>query len=611
MSARPRTAQELIHWLETGGGARWVLLGALLFCGLALSSVVAWMQFHGAASEATLAQADMAPPDRTGRGIHDRRSIIRRRWRFFGRGGSASTRPSLSRGLPGPLYPMVIAAPLCGPRPHPVRKALFAPAPAPPYGYAADYFLLALNLLLFWLAIWLAFDLARRLFGAPAGWLAALALFVSLPAWQQVVAVNGTALMMVLVARGIPRVVAGGVGGGPAAALAPALAPWAPSAAPSSSPSIPRAPSSPSRRGASARRFGAGAAVARARLVLAGGFALVAGPWVARNLGGHGSPRSGSRSRTSPSRPATRPPSPPSSGRRSRRSCPDRAEQARATRRSPRSRRRLRSRVWSGGAMWLLAFFAAGWLYVFRSGPVNRLRWLFAASLLVLVASQAVFNSGDSERQAVVWLCPAHHRLRRRVSSSSCSAATRCSASWPRACAAALLILQALPLAHDALDPHWLHFQYPPYFPQLFQGMRRQLDASDAGGTLRPHGGRAGGPRVVRRTRAWAQPATLHDFYEVQVEQPTGELLLTPKTLDRPFFSDLNAQRQGPGLPDGRGSPDRRVGRGLRGPPHRARFPREFPAFGPTEAGREPVRSRQSRSLSGGRARWSQSFPKN
>jgi hypothetical protein len=47
-------------------------------------------------------------------------------------------------------------------------------------------------------------------------------------------------------------------------------------------------------------------------------------------------------------------------------------------------------------------------------------------------------------------------------------------------------------------------------------------------------------------SRTWAQPATLHDFYAVQVEQPTGELLLTPKTLDRPFFSDLNARSKAP-----------------------------------------------------------------
>ena len=36
--------------------------------------------------------------------------------------------------------------------------------------------------------------------------------------------------------------------------------------------------------------------------------------------------------------------------------------------------------------------------------------------------------------------------------------------------------------------------------------------------------------------RVWAQPARLHDFYAITLEQSIGELLLTPKTLDRPFF---------------------------------------------------------------------------
>ena len=69
MSGRPRTAQELIHWLEMGGGARWVRILALLVCGLAVSILVSWFQFHGAASEATLAQADMARQIAEGRGF--------------------------------------------------------------------------------------------------------------------------------------------------------------------------------------------------------------------------------------------------------------------------------------------------------------------------------------------------------------------------------------------------------------------------------------------------------------------------------------------------------------------------------------------------------------
>jgi polysaccharide biosynthesis transport protein len=57
MSGRARTTQELIHWLEMGEGARWVRLGALVLAAVIVSAAVAWKQFHGAASEATLAQA--------------------------------------------------------------------------------------------------------------------------------------------------------------------------------------------------------------------------------------------------------------------------------------------------------------------------------------------------------------------------------------------------------------------------------------------------------------------------------------------------------------------------------------------------------------------------
>ncbi|OYU98493.1 MAG: hypothetical protein CFE26_27495, partial [Verrucomicrobiales bacterium VVV1] len=59
MSSRPRTAQEFIHWLELGAGARWIRLAAVLLGTLALSVLIAFKQFHGPVSERTLAQADV------------------------------------------------------------------------------------------------------------------------------------------------------------------------------------------------------------------------------------------------------------------------------------------------------------------------------------------------------------------------------------------------------------------------------------------------------------------------------------------------------------------------------------------------------------------------
>jgi hypothetical protein len=76
--------------------------------------------------------------------------------------------------------------------------------------------------------------------------------------------------------------------------------------------------------------------------------------------------------------------------------------------------------------------------------------------------------------------------------------------------------------------------------------MSRQLRASGMEGRYGLMADIPAGLAWYGNSRTWAQPATLHDFYAVQVEQPTGELLLTPKTLDRPFFSDLNARSKAP-----------------------------------------------------------------
>jgi hypothetical protein len=537
MTVRPRTTQELIHWLEVGGGKRWVLLGALFVCGLSLSLVISWRQFHGAASESTLVQADMARQIASGRGFTTRVNYPQAVAFLGARGVRFDPAVPYPEVYQAPLYPLVIAGSLRL-MPHSVRESLFGPVPAPPYGFGADYLLLGLNLVLFWLAIWLAFDLGRRLFGAPAGWLAAIALFLSVPVWQQVVAVNGTALMMVLALgafhawwraesaedlrrAALPLGALGALCGAlflteySAGALAAVALAW------------------------SARRF-TGAARWRALGLIAGGFAAVAAPWIVRNLAVTGLPVGLAVQNVALKFGDTT--AEPSVFRATLSAALPPIELNKVSNKVLSTlQETLRTRVWSGGAMWLVAFFTAGWLYVFKSPPVNRLRWLFTASLLVLAASQAAFNSGESERLAVVWLSPLIIVFGAGFFFVLLSS-NPVLGSWPRLCAAALLTLQAIPLAHDALDPHWLHFQYPPYFPQLLQGMRRQLDVSDASGRYGLMADVPAGLAWYGGTRVWAQPATLRDFYAVQIEQPTGELLLTPRTLDRPFFSDLNAK---------------------------------------------------------------------
>jgi hypothetical protein len=109
------------------------------------------------------------------------------------------------------------------------------------------------------------------------------------------------------------------------------------------------------------------------------------------------------------------------------------------------------------------------------------------------------------------------------------------------------MVAQALPLAHDALEPRRLHFQYPPYFPALFQGMRLELERRGAVGRFGLMADVPAGVAWYAGVRAWAQPPRMRDFYAVTIQQPIGELLLTPRTLDRPFFSELNARPILPG----------------------------------------------------------------
>jgi hypothetical protein len=195
---RSRTIQEWIHWLEAGAGAQRVRLAAVLLCTLALSLLIAWKQFQGPGTEATLRQADLGRQIARGAGFTTLVNYPQVHAVLEPSGhGFDDSRP-LPELYEAPLYPLLIAA---GLRvfPESLREKLFAQAPQPPDGFAADYFLLGLNLLLFWLAAWQTYDLGRRLFEPRVGWLAAFGLLLSVPIWQQVVAVNGLPLMMVLV----------------------------------------------------------------------------------------------------------------------------------------------------------------------------------------------------------------------------------------------------------------------------------------------------------------------------------------------------------------------------------------------------------------------------
>ncbi|MBI4625902.1 MAG: glycosyltransferase family 39 protein [Verrucomicrobia bacterium] len=542
----PRTAQEFIHWLEMGRGALWIRLAAVLAGALALSLLVAWKQFRGPTSEATLIQADTGRQLARGEGFSTLVNFPQTVAVLRARGVRFDPQQPYPELHQAPLYSLVIAGAL---RLVPAarREALFASAPVPPDGFAADYFLLGLNLALLWLAAWLTFDLARRLFEPRVGWLAALALLLSVSVWQQTVTVNGTPLLMVLMLGAFllwqrleSAVEAGGAERPPLAWLGLLgaacgllfLAEYSAGALVLVA------------FGYAAVRF-RGPALWLSLILIGTGFAVVSGPWLARNVAVAGHPVGLAAHNVALK--FGDPTAEPAIVRATLSAAAPRLDLKKLGNKTLTSlQENLKARFWSGGAMWLAAFFAAGWLYPFRSPTANRLRWVFTVALAVLLVAQAALGSGESERLATVWLAPlimvfgAGFFFVLLGSNAALS-------QWPRSVTAALLLVQALPLAHDALEPRRLHFQYPPYFPALLQGMRMELERRGQTGRFGLMADVPAGIAWYGRARAWAQPPRLRDFYAITLEQPIGELLLTPRTLDRPFFSELNARLILPG----------------------------------------------------------------
>jgi len=533
---RPLTIQEWIHWLEAGRGARVVGWAALILGGLALSLLVAWKQFEGPVDEATLRQADLGRQLANGEGFSSSINYPQAHAYMEARGGGFEADKPMPELYEAPLYSMVIAGALKlfpGNR----REAFFAHAPVPPDGYGGDYFLLGLNLVLFWFAVALTYDLGRRFFEARVGAVAALGLLLSVAIWKQVVAVNGVPLMMVLsllifrcwwqveqaFSKNEPLPWKWLVGLGASCGLlflteysAGVLVlvvlgylAW---------------------RVTGRQRWGSIGIAALA-------FVLMAGPWVTRNMLLTGNPVALAWQNMALK--SDDPTAEPETLRTTMSAELPRVDWNKLGNKVLTSwQENLEANLWSGGAMWFMAFFAVGWLYAFRSASTDRLRWMFTLSLIALLIGQATFNSGESVRIPAGYLTPLIILFGAGFFFVLVGSNTLLS-KWPRVCAVALLAVQALPLLHDALEPRRLHFSYPPYYPGLFMGMREELARRDSFNRFGTMADVPAGVAWYGRQRVWAQPKQMRDFFLINTEQSIGQLLLTPKTLDRPFFSDL------------------------------------------------------------------------
>jgi len=543
--SRPKTTQELIHWLEVGGGARWIRLGAVLMMVLVLSLRVAWTQFHGPLTETTLLQADMGRQLASGAGFTTLVNFPQTAALMAAKGQRFDPRRPYPELTQAPLYALVVAGGLRV-LPAGVRESLFATLPVD--GFRADYFLLGLNLGLFWLAVWLTFYAGRRIFSPRVGWLAALALLVSVSSWQQVVAVNGVPLMMVLalLAFLVWHKVECGIGDDHGAAVRPAwlaalgalcgllfLAEY--SAGVLVLVSI----------GYALWRFRQGGRLLAVGAI-AGAFALLVAPWIVRNARLTGNPVALAAQNIAFK--AGDPTAEPAVFRDRLSADAPKIDLNKLGNKALTSLQdNVKSRLWAGGGLFLTAFFVAGWLYTFRTPSAERMRWLFTATLAALVTAQAFLNSGETERLPVFWLSPLIIIFGSGFFFVLLDASPNL-AGWPRLAAAILILAQGVPLGRDALQPPPpIHFNYPPYYPWLLLRLRMSLEQLGAMERFGVMADIPAGAAWYGRQRVWAQPTRLKDFYGITVDQPMAYLILTPRTLDRPFFSELAVRGPLPG----------------------------------------------------------------
>ena len=531
------SGQEIIHWLEQGRGAAWLRRFAVVLAALLLTTIYGWKQFHGIPTEFVMQQAVLGRQLAHGQGFTTLVNYPQTYAVMHQRGLMFSELKAYPELYHAPLYALTLALVF-----KVLPDSLWAHRPVPPDGWAPDYVMLLVNAGLFWLAGWLVWRLANRLFDGRAAWLAAMATALSVTLWQQTVALTGLPLFMVLVLaafnvllgveegwtdapaltrRLLLRVGAlGGLGallflteysgGLVALTLAGYLA---------------------LRIGGSARWPVLG--------VFAAAFVLLTAPWLGRNALVSGHPLGlawqnlALKAGDTTAEPA--------------------AQRNLATLEPPGldlnklgnkgltgMELNLRERIWSGGGLMLTAFFVAGLAYQFRHGPVNRLRWGFGAVLLVLLATQPFFNSGESPRLPAYYLAPLIIVFGAGFFFVLVDSQTHLTVHW-RWVVAGLLLLQGLPLVRDCLEPRKIHFYYPPYYPNLFMELRRDMQTRFVSGTGVATDVPAG-TAWYGQMRVWAKPERLRDFSQIIVEQNIGALLLTPVTLDRPFFTELAAR---------------------------------------------------------------------
>lgn len=534
---RMKSSQELIHWLEQGRGARWVVRALVVFGALLLTTIYSWKQFHGIPTEWVMQQAVLGRQLAKGEGFTtlvnypQTYAVLAKRGQPF---DEKKVYPELHNA---PLYALTLAAAFAV-----LPESVWASRPEPPNGWGPDYVVLLVNAVLLWVAIWLVWRLTKKLFDERAAWVAALATALSVTLWQQMVALTGLPVFMVLLLA-VFNVLAGLEEHLPDAPqfgrkLALRIAALGALAALLFLTEYSAGLVAMVIGGYLAIRIG-GLARWPVLALFAGTMVLLITPWLVRNTVAAGHPLALAWQNLALK--DGDPTAQPAAQRNLATAEPPGLDVNKLGNKGLTGMElNLKERIWSGGGLMLTAFFVAGLAYQFRHRPVNRVRWAFAVTLLVLLAGQPFFSSGESPRLPAYYLAPLIIVFGAGFFFVLVDSQQSLTLHW-KWVAAGLIILQGLPLMRDCLEPRRIHFHYPPYYPNLFMELRSDLQRRFLPGTGVSTDVPAG-TAWYGRVRVWAKPERLRDFSQIIVEQNIGALLLTPATLDRPFFTELAAR---------------------------------------------------------------------
>jgi hypothetical protein len=194
------------------------------------------------------------------------------------------------------------------------------------------------------------------------------------------------------------------------------------------------------------------------------------------------------------------------------------------------------------GGNWVAAFFVVGLLVPFRNQALSRLRWLLLFSLLVFGPVQVMSRTSlsnesmdTSPENMLVLLAPLIFMYGVALFFLLMDSIALPFQAARVALIVAFCVVASLPLIQTLLPPHGSPIAYPPYFPPLIQRVggwfsEKELLMSDMPAAVAWYG---------RRQCLWATLNWKKDFVEVtDLLKPIKGIYLTPLTTDSPFLSN-------------------------------------------------------------------------